>query len=29
MDGLQRVFSLYDNDMAGYIDLEKMKIAAK
>ncbi len=29
VDGLQRVFSLYDNDSAGYIDFEKMKIAAK
>lgn len=29
VDGLQRVFALYDNDMAGYIDFEKMRMAAK
>lgn len=29
VDGLQKVFALYDNDMAGYIDFEKMKMAAK
>lgn len=29
VDGLQRVYALYDNDMAGYIDFEKMKMAAK
>jgi Ca2+-binding EF-hand superfamily protein len=29
LEGLQKVFSLYDNDLAGYIDFEKMKLAAK
>lgn len=29
VDGLQRVFALYDNDTAGFIDFEKMKLAAK
>ena len=29
VDGLQRVFALYDNNSAGYIDFEKMKLAAR
>lgn len=28
-EGLFKVFNLYDNDMAGVIDIEKMKQAAK
>jgi Ca2+-binding EF-hand superfamily protein len=29
VDGLQRVFALYDNEGNGYIDFEKMKVAAR
>jgi Ca2+-binding EF-hand superfamily protein len=29
IDGLQRVFALYDHNSEGYIDFDKMKLAAR